>query len=129
MTLYNPTVRRVWMLDNGLGPQVLAGVGASHFGPLDVQEACDLGLYVAVAGAVTGAGATLDAQIDGLDPAGNVYAQLAKITQITATGNGSVSCGLHIGTGLVLPERIQVTLTLGGTTPVFNGVSATLFAR
>ena len=129
MTLYNPTVRHLWTLGNGNGPLVLSGVGAQHIGPIDTQEACDLGLYIAVAGAVTGAGATLDAQIDGLDAAGNVYAQLAKITQLTATGNGTAFCGLHINPGIVLPEHIQVTLTLGGTTPVFNGVSATLFAR
>lgn len=129
MTLYNPTVRRVWTLANGGGALTLSAAGTQHFGPLDVQEACDLGLYVAVAGAVTGTTPTLDAQIDALDPAGNVYAQLAKITQITATGNGTAFCGLRIGTGIVLPERIQVTFTLGGTTPVFNGVSATLFAR
>lgn len=129
MTLYNPTVRHLWTLGNGNGPLALSGVGTQHLGPIDAQEACDLGLYVAVAGAVTGAGATLDAQIDALDAAGNTYAQLAKITQITATGNGTAFCGLHIGTGIVLPERVQVTFVLGGTTPVFNAVSATLFAR
>ena len=129
MTLYNPTVRRVWTLANGGGALTLSAAATQHFGPLDVQEACDLGLYVAVAGAVTGTTPTLDAQIDALDPAGNVYAQLAKITQLTGVGQSSVSCGLHIGSGIVLPERIQVTITVGGATPVFNGVSATLFAR
>lgn len=127
--IYTPRARCLWTLNSGQGPVVLSGAATTHYPAVDTRDTCDLGLYIAVAGAVTGTGPTLDAQIDALDPAGNTYAQLAKITQLTATGNGTAFCGLRIGTGIVLPLQVQVTVTLGGTTPVFNGVSAFLFSR
>lgn len=132
MTLYNPTARRVWTLGDGTGPVSLSGAATTRSAVLDIREVCDLGLYIAVGGTITGTAATLDVQVDGLDPAGNMYPQLVKARQVlNGTTFATASAGLHImgASSLVLPELCQVVITLGGTTPAFGKVSATLIGR
>jgi hypothetical protein len=130
--VYNPIARTLWTLaGSGLGT-TLSGAGSANSGAIDITSVTDLWLAVYVAGTATGTTPTLDVQIDVQDPAGNWFAQVAKITQLTSGPNYStVSCGLHIAStgSMVLPAACRVTWTLGGSGPVFPQASISLVGR
>ena len=132
MSVYNPTARLLWSLTgSGLGNR-LSGAATTNGPAINLSEVTDVWLGVYAAGTSTGTSPTLDVQLDVQDADGNWIAQAAKITQITSAPNyASVSAGLHVaGSGsLVLPAAGRVTWTLGGTTPVFPGVSISLYGR
>lgn len=131
MTLYNPRAGLLWWSQTAVST-TLSGAGTGHSTPIDLRDVCDVWLVVAVTGTATGTTPTLDVSLDAQEAAGQWIPQVAKLTQITTTpAVGSVSAGLHMGTtgAVVLPEWGRVTWTLGGTTPVYPGVSISLYGR
>ena len=132
MSVYNPTARLLWSLTgSGLGNR-LAGAGTTNGPAISLSEVTDVWLGVYAAGTSTGTSPTLDVQLDLQDADGNWLLQVAKITQLTSAPNySSISAGLHIAStgSMVLPATGRVTWTLGGTTPVFPGVSISLYGR
>ncbi len=129
MSMYNPIPRTVFSLAaSGMGT-TLSGAGATSTPPIDVLDCTDLWLATSIKGTATGTTPTLLVQVDALDHQGNVFAQILKLTSITsapATGSGYV--GLH-SSGVVLPRFVQITWTLGGTTPVYPQVEISLTGR
>jgi hypothetical protein len=126
--------RVLWTLSgSGPSPTLSAnGVSAS----INLTSVNDVWLAVFAAGASTGTTPTLDVQLDVQDADGNWFPQIAKITQITAgPGRGTAVAGLHMpnvtgtSTAIVLPLVGRVAWTVGGTTPVFPGVSIALIGR
>lgn len=99
--------------------------------PISLLHVADLWLAVSLGAAPTGTTPTLDVQIDVQDADGNWFPQVAKVTQLTASvTSSSVSAGLHVGTGLVLPHWCRLTWAVGGTaSPTFSKVSMSLYGR
>lgn len=121
----------LWNLTGSNSPGTIAANDNSGSSPIDIGDVSDLWLAVFVAGTSTGTSPTLDVQLDVQDADGNWFLQVAKIAQITAgPGSGSVSAGLHAGSGyLVLPRYCRVAWTAGGTSPVFPKTSIALYGR
>jgi hypothetical protein len=133
--IYSPAAR---LLYTNLGDPVLgtglSGAGTVHSNPnalVDLYDACDVWLAVAVATSA-GTSPTLDVYLDAQDWAGNWFTQLVHAPQITAgPGQSQVSAGIHItGSGsIVLPRWARITAVVGGTSPVYTGLSISLYGR
>lgn len=104
---------------------------SGYSGPIALADVTDVWLGVYVTGTATGSSPTLDVQLDFTDPDGNSFPQAAKITQLTSAPNyTSVSAGLHVAGGLVLPQYGRISWTVGGTgSPTWPGVSISLTGR
>ncbi len=120
----------LWNLKTAPGlSQTLTTSGNS--GLITLIDVTDVWLGVYVTGTATGTLPTLDVQLDFADPDGNFFPQAAKITQLTSSPNyTSVSAGLHVAGGLVLPQFGRIAWTVGGTgSPTWPGVSISLTGR
>jgi hypothetical protein len=120
--------RILWNLKT-TGVTTLTASGNS--GALNLASAADVWLAVWATMAPTGTNPTLDVQLDLRDPDGNWFPQAVKITQLTSGPNyTSVSAGLHVAGGLVLPQYGRIAWTIGGTGgPTWPGVSISLVGR
>jgi hypothetical protein len=111
------------------GGQTITALGNS--GPISALQYERISLYVAVANAPTGTSPTLTFTLYGLDPYGATYSLVAS-SAISAAGDAILQVGPSMGSGtpyLFVPQLVQVSWTVGGTTPSFTGVNATLYGR
>ena len=134
MAIYNPRANLLWWSQSapGFGGTTLSGAGTVHSADIDLRDSCDVWLAVYVAGTQTGTNPTLDVWLDLKEASGQYLLQAVHATQITTTpAYSSASAGIHIaGNGsMTLPEYGRITVTLGGTTPVYPGVSISLYGR
>lgn len=129
MSSHESSARVLFNLSSSGLTTTLAATGSSN--PVSLLHVADVWLAVSLGAAPTGTTPTLDVQLDVQDADGNWYPQVAKVTQLTPSVlNSSVSVGLHIGTGLVLPHWCRITWTLGGSaSPTFTKVSLALHGR
>lgn len=128
MAVAYPVGRLLWSF-----PGSLSGAGTTHSGPIDIHDVANLWLAVAVTGSVAGTTPTLTVQLDLYDnaPTPNLFPAFVALTALTGAGSASASVGLYANGAnqVVLPMACQVTYMLGGTTPVFNGATISLFGR
>jgi hypothetical protein len=120
----------LWNLKTTPGhSQTLTASGSS--GLITLTDVDDVWLAVYVTGTATGTSPTLDVQLDLQDPDGNFFPQAVKTFQLTSSPNyTSVSGGLHVAGGLVLPQYGRIAWTVGGTgSPTWPGVSISLIGR
>lgn len=126
MAIY-PYGRLVWSFQGNL-----TGAGTKTSPPIDIHDVTDLWLAASVTGTSTGTTPTLNVQVDLLDNSANVFPAALALTQITtAPGHASGSAGMHIASpgSIVLPMLCQVSYVVGGTNPVYPGVTLSLFGR
>lgn len=139
MKLYTPSGSRIWNL-SGSGEGNLITVNGSSdpsgwqpnsspHSNVDLRDIADVWLAVSVS-AISGAGASLQVQLDLFDNDGNVYpAALQLAAALTATGTASIAGGLHVATkALVLPEWGRVSWTVAGSSPQITA-QISLFGR
>lgn len=108
------------------GPLSISANGSSA--ALSALQYERLGLFIAVLTAPTGTSPTLQFTVNGVDGQGNLF-QLAQSASITAAGNSSLSIGSGETATLFVPQLVQVSWAVGGTTPVFPSVDITLYGR
>lgn len=138
---YEGRARLLWRLSHsGVGTVLNANGNSGPFNPasqnsvtpIDLRYTTDLALMVYVAGPVTGASATLVVNLNTFDSAGNLFGPVMATAAITAANTGKVAyAGLFSGAGaqVVFPEWGQISWTLAGTSPVFNGAEISLYGR
>jgi hypothetical protein len=135
----------LWTLDRTLGNPNATVTQNGTSGPIDVSFWDDFILMASVSGSVTGSSPTLAFHIDGFDPFGTAYPDLASpnaVLQFSGTGTEQVSMGLNApfvsqsspgvpGANNLLfcaPQRIAVRWVVS-TGASFGQVNCSLFAR
>lgn len=119
VTLFNSAV-------NGFEDFVAGSVSS---GPVDLSASTDVLLTATVpAGALSGTTPAITVQLDGLDPVGNVIPAMVKTAAVTAAGTYTVSGGLH-SSGLVLPAKGQLTVTMTGASASAVGIEISVTGR
>jgi hypothetical protein len=131
MTAYSPRADLLWWSPNAVST-TLSVAGTYHSAAIDLRDVCDVWLAVSVVGTATGTTPTLTVSLDVQDASGAYLPSGLALTQITASpATGAGSAGLHIAStgSMCLPAFGRVTWVLGGTTPVYPGVSISLYGR
>ena len=104
-------------------------------GLIDMSQVRACWLSVFAPNAPTGTTPTLDVYYDQQDANGNLVTGVVHLIQLTALGATSKSFGYGIGSyeglggGILLSSVGRVQWLVGGTSPVWNGVTISLIGR